>query len=162
MPVGMPPLGGPVGRSRMRLSASGLVSWERCSRQWFHRTKQGLSGPVNPEMILGIIVEDALVSLLMEDPGDRALDAKPCWIEWQEDGEKSNDESGEEPESLQDLEQYLLARIPACAAKVIQLGAKKWKDAPFKSPERDWSEKTQDYVEALLQAGIELQLEEVE
>ena len=162
MPVGMPPLGGPVGRSRMRLSASGLVSWERCSRQWFHRTKQGLSGPVNPEMILGIIVEDALVSLLMEDPGDRALDAKPCWIEWQEDSSKPNDGGGEEPESLEDIEKYLLARIPSTAAKVIELGAEKWKDAPFRSPERDWSEKSQDYVEALLQAGIELQLEEVE
>jgi len=42
MPYVKPPLGGPIGRSRMRLSASSLVSWERGKREWFLKYKIAL------------------------------------------------------------------------------------------------------------------------
>ena len=42
MPYVKPPLGGPIGRSRMRLSASSLISWERGKRDWFLKYKIAL------------------------------------------------------------------------------------------------------------------------
>ena len=162
MPVGTPPLGGPVGRSRMRLSASGLVTWQRCPRQWFHRNKQGLSGPVNPEMILGILVEDALVGLLMEDPGYRPIDSLPGWVLFHKDITDKVPHEVVEPESLQDIREYLMARVEASASLVIEMGEEKWSKAPFKMEGREWSELTTARVGELLRAGIEMQLAEVE
>ena len=64
MPVGVPPKGGPLGRSRSRLSASGLTTYLRC--------------PVNGTLLVrldslhhhrgqvtGLVVEDALCRVLM-------------------------------------------------------------------------------------------------
>ena len=68
MPVGVPPLGGPLGRSRSRISASGLTTFLRCQRQWFLGSKLGLSGPTTPSQILGIVIEDELCGLLMHRP----------------------------------------------------------------------------------------------
>lgn len=162
MPVGTPPLGGPVGRSRMRLSASGLVTWQRCPRQWFHRNKQGLSGPVNPEMILGILVEDALVGLLMEDPGYLPIDSQPSWVAFHQDDAEKNLNDLVEPESLQDIREYLMARVEESARLVVKMGAEKWEKAPFKMENRDWNEITIAKVADLLSAGIEMQLGVVE
>jgi hypothetical protein len=75
MPVGLPPLGGPAGRSRRRLSASSLVTWERCPKEWFYTSKLGLRGPVVPEMVLGLVVEDALIGLFMESPLENPIKA---------------------------------------------------------------------------------------
>ena len=55
MPVSTPPLGGPLGRSRSRLSASALTSFLRCDRQWFLGNKVGIRGPLNPPQVLGIV-----------------------------------------------------------------------------------------------------------
>ena len=161
MPVATPPLGGPVGRSRMRISASGLVSWERCPRQWFHRSKQGLSGPVNERMILGIHVEDALVGLLMEDPGYHDIDETPSWVAWKEDKPLKASGDAEEPESLADIRQYLLARLPATANKVIEICLEEWKLSPSTSGEFS-SDIDAELVKELLLAGVEMQLEEVQ
>ena len=68
MPVGLPPLGGPLGRSRSRISASGLTTFLRCERQWFLGSKLGLSGPTTPSQVLGIVIEDELCGLLMHRP----------------------------------------------------------------------------------------------
>ena len=68
MPVSKPPLGGPLGRSRSRLSASALTSFLRCERQWFLGNKVGIRGPLNPPQVLGIVLEDALCSILMQRP----------------------------------------------------------------------------------------------
>jgi hypothetical protein len=68
MPVSTPPLGGPLGRSRSRLSASALTSFLRCDRQWFLGNKVGIRGPLNPPQVLGIVLEDALCSILMQRP----------------------------------------------------------------------------------------------
>ena len=68
MPVNQPPFGGIGRRRRNRLSGSSLVTWQRCPRSWMVKRRIGLRGPVRPSMILGILLEDALVGILMESP----------------------------------------------------------------------------------------------
>ena len=68
MPVGIPPLGGPLGRSRSRISASGLTTFLRCKRQWFLGSKVGISGPMRPSQVIGIVLEDAFCGLMMHRP----------------------------------------------------------------------------------------------
>ena len=68
MPVNEPPFGGAGRRRRNRLSGSSLVNWERCPRSWMAKRRIGLRGPVRPSMILGILLEDAVVGILMESP----------------------------------------------------------------------------------------------
>ena len=82
MPYVKPPLGGPIGRSRMRLSASSLVSWERGKREWFLKYKIALKSPKNPEMILGILVEEAVIGLMMESPSSEHIPEKSIWANW--------------------------------------------------------------------------------
>ena len=53
MPVGVPPKGGPLGRSRSRLSASGLTTYLRCPRQWYLTRKVGLASPSSIAQVPG-------------------------------------------------------------------------------------------------------------
>ena len=82
MPVGIPPLGGPLGRSRSRISASGLTTFLRCKRQWFLGSKVGISGPLRPSQVIGIVLEDALCGLMMRRPKARieSLEQLKSWI----------------------------------------------------------------------------------
>ena len=68
MPVNRPPFGGAGRRRRNRLSGSSLVTWERCPRSWMAKRRIGLRGAIRPSMILGILLEDAVVGILMESP----------------------------------------------------------------------------------------------
>ena len=68
MPVNKPPHGGHIGRSRRRLSASSLTTFERCKGQWLLKTQVGLQQPVNMPMIRGHVVEEAICELLMRHP----------------------------------------------------------------------------------------------
>ena len=68
MPFGKPPLGGPLGKSRSRISASGLTTFLRCKTQWFLSSKLGLSGPLNTSQVLGIVIEDCFCEILMKRP----------------------------------------------------------------------------------------------
>ena len=67
MPVGVPPKGGPLGRSRSRLSASGLTTYLRCPRQWYLTRKVGLSSPSSIGQVTGLVIEDALCRVLMPE-----------------------------------------------------------------------------------------------
>jgi len=69
MPVGVPPKGGPLGRSRSRLSASGLTTYLRCPRQWYLTRKVGISSPSSIGQVTGLVIEDALCRVLMHRPG---------------------------------------------------------------------------------------------
>ena len=123
MPVGIPSAGGPIGRSRMRISASGYVTWKRCPRQWFIGSKVGLRGPVNPRMVMGIRVEEALVGLLMESPMGNHLKGKSRWSAWisdtvetdgEPDGQANPDEAPAKsltPASIDDLRESSAQRI---------------------------------------------------
>ena len=67
MPV-IPQSTGVHARSRRRLSASSLVTWERCKRDWFLTRRLGIRVATHPEMLLGHIVEDAVTAIWMERP----------------------------------------------------------------------------------------------
>jgi len=112
-------------------------------------------------MILGIIVEEAMVGLLMEDPGHQALDETPSWVAHHRGQALKPTQDVEESESLVEIREYLLARVSKSAELVIELGAEEWDKAPFKREDREWTEITQERVEGLLKAGIEFQLAEV-
>ena len=81
MPFGKPPLGGPLGKSRSRLSASGLTAFLRCKNQWFLSSKLGLSSPLNTSQVLGIVIEDALCEILMKRPKsiESLVELKEWW-----------------------------------------------------------------------------------
>ena len=80
MPVGVPPKGGPLGRSRSRLSASGLTTYLRCPRQWYLTRKVGLSSPSSIGQVTGLVVEDALCRVLMHRPGPMdSMDELRTW-----------------------------------------------------------------------------------
>ena len=50
------------------MSASSLVTWERCRRDWFLTRRLGIRVATHPEMLLGHIVEDAATGIWMERP----------------------------------------------------------------------------------------------
>jgi len=84
VPVGLPPRGGPLGRTRGRLSASALTTYLRCKRQWLLGYQAGLRGPVRPSQILGIVLEDAVCELfMMHPPKVDSLDALEHWAKEQ-------------------------------------------------------------------------------
>ena len=60
MPVMLPPAAGYLWKSRRRMSASGLVTWERCPRQWFYSRRIGVAQPQNPPMLVGHVAEEAV------------------------------------------------------------------------------------------------------
>ena len=68
MPFGTPPSGGPLSRTRRRISASSLTKYLRCPKQFFLSNKLGLSSPKSISQILGIVLEDSLCSILMRRP----------------------------------------------------------------------------------------------
>ena len=96
MPVGLPPKGGPMGRTRGRLSASALTTYLRCPRQWLLSYQVGLQGPVRPSQILGVVLEEGLCDLLMMHPPSTA--------------------------SFADLETWALDRVGDAATSVMQAG----------------------------------------
>ncbi len=161
MPVGLPPLGGAVGRSRMRISASGYVSWLRCPRRWFIGSKIGLREPVNPRMVMGILVEDALVGLMMESPLGLHLPERSRWAAWHEDDVEGLVDSPK-PESLDDLHKWISAKVADAAAKVIEIGSQRWEEMPSKTSDYTWDDMKQEEMERMLHGGLELFLEEVQ
>ena len=78
MPVGLPPRGGPLGRSRGRLSASALTTYLRCPRQWLLGYQVGLQGPTRPSQVLGIVLEEAFCDVLMMHP-PTVTNLEDCW-----------------------------------------------------------------------------------
>lgn len=136
MPVGLPPLGGPLGRSRSRISASGLTTFLRCERQWFLGSKLGLSGPTTPSQILGIVIEDELCGLLMHRP-DASIN------------------------SLPDLTQWISEKIPAAAQRAQDTGKAAWEDSLWRTSDWVWEDIERSTMEEKLRSGLTLFMEEV-
>ena len=135
MPVSTPPLGGPLGRSRSRLSASALTSFLRCDRQWFLGNKVGIRGPLNPSQVLGIVLEDALCSILMQ---------RPVGID-----------------SIEELKQWASSFIEDSVATVLSEGGKMWHEGVWRVDE-SWDDVDVDRVRRRINGGLELFFEEVE
>ena len=80
MPFGIPPSGGPLSRSRTRISASSLTRYLRCPKQFFLTNKLGLSSPKSISQILGVVLEDSLCAILMRRPvGINSLNGIESW-----------------------------------------------------------------------------------
>ena len=136
MPVGVPPKGGPLGRSRSRLSASGLTTYLRCPRQWYLTRKVGISSPSSIGQVTGLVIEDALCRVLMHRPGPMdSLDTLRSWAYnlCQEEAEKAWNEG----------EVAWIARL-------------------WKRNDSDWSTVEVSNYESKIRNGIDLFLEEVE
>ena len=133
MPVNVPPFGGAGRRRRNRLSGSSLVNWERCPRSWMVKRRIGLRGPVRPSMILGILLEDAVVGLLMESP---PYDGSPphgiaSFLKYHEDDDHEEVET-QIIDSIDGIERWLTALIPAISKHVYDDFLVKWHNTPWK------------------------------
>ena len=135
MPVGVPPKGGPLGRSRSRLSASGLTTFLRCPRQWFLSRKVGLSSPSSIGQITGLVIEDAFCRVLMNRPGPM--------------------------ESLDDLRSWSYDLCKTEAEKAWNAGQDAWNARLWKRQDSDWSAVEVDDYEQKICNGIDLFLDEV-
>ena len=136
MPVGVPPKGGPLGRSRSRLSASGLTSYLRCPRQWYLTRKVGLSSPSSIGQVTGLVVEDALCRVLMNRPGPM--------------------------DSMDELRTWAYELCKEEAKKAWQEGENAWNARLWKRDESDWSTVEVENYEQKIRHGVDLFLEEVE
>jgi len=136
MPVGVPPKGGPLGRSRSRLSASGLTTYLRCPRQWYLTRKVGLSSPSSIGQVTGLVIEDALCRVLMQRPGDvNSFDELKSWA-------------------------YNLCKDEAQQA--WNEGEEAWNARLWKRDDSDWSTVDVANYELKIRQGVDLFLEEVD
>lgn len=136
MPVGLPPRGGPLGRSRGRISASSLTTFLRCPKQWLFGYQIGLQGPTRPSQILGVVLEDTLCELLMMHPPAVS--------------------------SVADLKAWALGHVPEAARRAYTTGQTMWDEVLWKTSEDAWDKVEPAALEARLEGGLTLFFEEVE
>ena len=136
MPVGTPPKGGPLGRSRSRLSASGLTTYLRCTRQWYLTRKVGISSPKSIGQVLGIVIEDALCNVMMNRPGPM--------------------------ESIDELREWAYELADQEAQNAWDTGLETWENSLWKRADSDWSTVDVQDFQNKLYNGLELFLEEIQ
>tara|TARA_B100000965_G_scaffold380503_1_gene377103 strand:- start:2167 stop:3897 length:1731 start_codon:yes stop_codon:yes gene_type:complete len=136
MPFGKPPSGGPLSRTRRRISASSLTKYLRCPKQFFLSNKLGLSSPKSISQILGIVLEDSLCSILMR---------RPVSIN-----------------SLNDLRDWCFNLAEDEAKNCFELGRANWESSLWKNPQQSWNDVEIDELARKLKNGLSLFLEEVE
>lgn len=135
MPVGLPPRGGPLGRSRGRLSASALTTYLRCPQQWSLGYQLGLQGSTRPSQILGVVLEDALCEALMMHPP--------------------------EVSSFDALQEWAINQLDAVAAAAMETGTKAWDEVLWKSADDAWDAVSTASIKERLSGGLNLFFEEV-
>ena len=135
MPVGLPPRGGPLGRTRGRISASSLTTFLRCPKQWQFSYQIGLQGSTRPSQILGVVLEDALCELLMMHPP--------------------------EVSGLDQLKAWAHGNVAKVAEQALSTGQTMWGDVLWKSSEDAWDEVELASLEQRLLDGLGLFFEEV-
>ena len=135
MPFGKPPLGGPLGKSRSRLSASGLTTFLRCKRQWFLNSKLGLSSPLNTSQVLGIVIEEAFCEILMKRP--------------------------KSIESLIELKHWCYGFVDEYASKAMSNGKNLWDQGVWHEEGNTWEMVEKESIEYRLKCGLDLFLQEV-
>ena len=135
MPVGLPPKGGPLGRTRGRLSASALTTYLRCPRQWLLGYQVGLQGPTRPSQILGIVLEEAFCDVLMMHPP--AVSSQKALLDWAQH------------------------QVHAVATTALKKGKAAWDEVLWKSDPLAWDEVSLASIEERLLGGLRLFMEEV-
>ncbi|MBL6890441.1 MAG: PD-(D/E)XK nuclease family protein [Candidatus Poseidoniaceae archaeon] len=136
MPFGKPPLGGPLGKSRSRISASGLTTFLRCKTQWFLSSKLGLSGPFNTSQVLGIVIEDCFCEILMKRP-------------------KSIN-------SFEELKLWANSFVEEYSIKAMDRGEELWLQGIWHKEGASWDDVELESIKYRISCGLELFLEEVE
>ena len=135
MPAQLPPEALSIGRARSRLSASSLTTFQRCPKQWFLNYRIGLKGPLNPHQVMGIVVEDALCSILMHRP--------PV------------------VDSIEEIRKWSDTLVEKYASNALDTGKSRFEDAMWSVGNFD-EHFNVEYVSSMLKNGVTLQLEEVE
>ena len=136
MPFGTPPSGGPLSRTRRRISASSLTKYLRCPKQFFLSNKLGLSSPKSISQILGIVLEDSLCSILMRRPVSiNSLDSLRDWCFNLADEEAKN---------------------------CFELGRENWESSIWQNPQQSWNDVEIEELARKIKNGLSLFLEEVE
>ena len=136
MPFGTPPSGGPLSRTRRRISASSLTKYLRCPKQFFLSNKLGLSSPKSISQILGIVLEDSLCSILMR---------RPVSIN-----------------SLESLRDWCFNLADDEAKNCFELGRENWESSIWQNPQQSWNDVEIDELARKIKNGLSLFLEEVE
>ena len=136
MPFGTPPSGGPLSRTRTRLSASSLTKYLRCPKQFFLGNKLGLSSPKSIYQVLGIVLEDSICSILMR---------RPVSIN-----------------SLEGLREWCYNLADEEAKHCFQLGKENWDSTIWQNAEQSWEDVAVDELARKIKNGLSLFLEEVE
>ena len=136
MPFGTPPSGGPLSRTRRRISASSLTKYLRCPKQFFLSNKLGLSSPKSISQILGIVLEDSLCSILMRRPVSiNSLDSLRDWCFNLADEEAKN---------------------------CFELGRENWESSIWQNPQQSWNDVEIEELARKIKNGLSLFLKEVE
>ena len=136
MPMGKPPSGGPLSRTRTRISASSLTKFLRCKKQFFLSNKLGLSQPKSISQILGIVLEDSLCSILMR---------RPVSIN-----------------SLEELKQWCYDLADEEAKLCYDNGKKNWDNTLWQNKQQSWDDVEISELSRKIKNGLDLFLEEVE
>ncbi len=137
MPVTTPPVGGPLGRSRRRLSGSGYSTWQRCSTEWRLTREVGLGSPTSAPQVLGHVLEEGVVRLVMRHaPAGLDLHGLTSWLEREVEHE---------------------------ATLVHEEGARRWAEEPWRrgADDEPWPFQEED-LRRRLGCAVSLLLEEVE
>ena len=77
-------------------------------------------------MILGIIIEEALIGLMMESPSSKHIPEKSIWASWMNNMEYIPTENAPEINSLSDLREWISKKVPDAAKVVWNEGKIKW------------------------------------
>ncbi|MEE2759053.1 MAG: hypothetical protein VYA86_03635 [Candidatus Thermoplasmatota archaeon] len=154
----MPVIPQPTGvhaRSRRRLSASSLVTWERCRRDWFLTRRLGIRVATHPEMLLGNIVEEAATGIWMERPhpseGMMAGDSK--WAPGQA-GEKM------EINCLDTLNDWLRTLMRPIVDQILEQIKADWDNCLWKAEGRCVTDIKREKLNAMVKNAIKLQISE--
>ncbi len=161
MPVNQPPFGGAGRRRRNRLSGSSLVTWQRCPRSWMAKRRIGLRGPVRPSMILGILLEDAVVGILMESPpNDGSLPPGVASFLKHMEVDDTNEVETERIDSLRGVELWLTSLIPEVAKYVYSDFLIKWQNTPWKMDGKGPDDIQIETIEKQIKSGLKMQISE--
>ena len=154
----MPVIPQPTGvhaRSRRRLSASSLVTWERCKRDWFLTRRLGIRVATHPEMLLGHIVEEAATAIWMERPhhSDGMDEGATQWAPGEE-GKRM------EINCLDSLNDWLRSLMRPIVDKMIDQLNAAWSDCLWKADGRSASEVKREKLNSMVKNAIKLQMGE--
>ena len=166
MPVMLPPAAGYLWKSRRRMSASGLVTWERCPRQWFYSRRIGVAQPQNPAMLIGHIAEEAVGGLLMErlSADGTPMPIRSAWVTFsrEQDGLEAPAPTGEmQVTDIDSLRKWIAEVMPSVVEETLRRLTQDWENVVWRAGGTDIADVNAERMSMLITGGLELQLEEV-